>query len=30
MKKDEIEFINQFMKEHEQLFEDLDKELKDF
>jgi len=30
MSQDETKFIEEFMKENEQLFEDLGKEIKDF
>lgn len=30
MSQDESDFIDAFMKEHEQLFEDLGNEIKDF
>ena len=30
MNRDEAKFIEAFMKENEQLFEDLGKEIKDF
>jgi hypothetical protein len=30
MNRDEAKFIEEFMKENEQLFEDLGKEIKDF
>jgi hypothetical protein len=30
MNQDETKFIEEFMKENEQLFEDLGKEIKDF
>jgi len=30
MNQEDAEFVERFMKEHEQLFEDLGKEKKDF
>ena len=30
MSQDEAKFIEEFMKENEQIFEDLGKEIKDF